>query len=93
MKQPEEDIDARLERLARSTEAVRPKPNFGARVMQAIEQEREIGWLQEILRSARRVVPLAAITAAVTLFWAVRSQSSFDEAMAGSWDDSVEIEW
>ncbi len=93
MKHIDEDIDERLERLASATRGVRPRTDFGARVMQAIEHEREAGWLQDVLRSARRVIPVAALAAAVTVFWAIRSESSFDEAIAASLDDAVELEW
>jgi hypothetical protein len=93
MKHPDEDFDARLARLARATEGVRPRPDFGARVMQAIEREPELGWLQDLLRSARRAIPVAAVVAAVAVFWAIRSESSFDEAMTASLDDAVELEW
>ena len=93
MKDQHEDIDARLERLARATEAIRPRADFGARVAQALDAERRDGMVHELRRPARRVLPALALAAAVSLVWAVESDQAFDDALSVYADEMVELEW
>ena len=93
MKNPNEDMDTRFARLSRETEGVRPRPDFGARVARALESEQRGGWLLDLGRPARRVLPALALAAAVSLVWAVESDLAFDDALAFYADETVELEW
>jgi hypothetical protein len=95
VKDQDEPIDARLERLARATADVKPRVDFGARVMGALENEKREsgGVLIELGRPARRILPALAVAAAVSLFWAVESNDAFDDAVSLYADESVEVEW
>jgi hypothetical protein len=93
VKDEHENIDERLERLARATEAVRPRADFGVRVAHALEAERRGLVLHELRRPARRVLPALALAAAVSLVWAFESDRAFDDALAAYPDDLVELEW
>ncbi len=99
--------DERLSRLAKSTEDVRPRADFTARVMGAVANEnaaaqhpgqarsaslREPPWWSDVPFVARRLLPVAAIAAAVGIVWAVRTSADVDTAFADSFD-SVELEW
>jgi hypothetical protein len=93
VKEQDDDIDVRLKRLARATEGVRPRPDFGARVAQALEAEHGGGLLLELGRPARRILPALALAAAVSLVWAVQSDLAFDDALSTYADETVELEW
>lgn len=93
MKKQDEDIDARLERLARATDEIRPRPDFGARVARALETEQKGGLLINLGRPARRILPALALAAAVSLVWAVESDQAFDDALSVYADETVELEW
>jgi hypothetical protein len=92
MSEQDDRIDAELARIAQATAPLRPRAGYLERVMAAVHAESLLGWRHELVRSARRLVPLAGIAAAAALTWAVVSERSTDEAFA-SWDDSVELEW
>jgi hypothetical protein len=93
VKDRHEDIDERLERLARATEAIRPRADFGARVAQALEAESRSHGFHELRRPARRILPALALAAAVSLVWAFESDRAFDDALAAYPDEMVELEW
>ena len=93
MKDQDQNIDARLQRLARATEEVRPRPDFGARVTRALDAEKSGGILVELGRPARRILPALALAAAVSLVWAVESDQAFDDALSVYADETVELEW
>jgi hypothetical protein len=86
-----EDIDQRLARLARSTEALRPSVGFSARVLQAIDAEAAPSLLESAWFSGRRLLPVAAIAAALAVVWAVQVDRSVDDELATSYA-SVELE-
>ena len=90
------DIDERLERLGRATQGVRPRPGFTAKVMSAALAQapaaRTSDWWSDVPRVARRLLPVAAIAAAVGVVWAVRATSDVDTALADTYD-TVELEW
>ena len=90
MNEPE-DIEQRLSRLAGATDALRPNPGFSARVMLAIEAEAAPSFLEATWFSARRLVPVAAIAAALAVVWAVQVDSSVDDELATSYA-AVELE-
>ena len=93
MNDQDEDIDARLERLARATDGVRPRADFGARVARALDAEQRGGLLLELGRPARRILPALALAAAVSLVWAVESDEAFDDALSVYAGETVELEW
>jgi hypothetical protein len=80
----QEDIDQRLARLSGATEGLRPSAGFSARVMLAIDSGAEpapslfvTAWF-----STRRLVPVAAIAAALAVVWAVQVDSTVDDELA-----------
>jgi hypothetical protein len=93
VKDQDENIDARLERLARATDGVRPRADFGARVARALAAEQRGGLLLELGRPARRILPALALAAAVSLVWAVESDEAFDDALSVYAGETVELEW
>ena len=93
MTDQDEDIDLRLQRLARATEGIRPGANFSARLTRALDAEQRGGWLMELRRPALRIFPALALAAAVSLVWAVESDQAFDDALSTYADETVELEW
>ncbi len=91
MTHPEEDLDARLERLAHATEAIRPSRGFTSRVMGAVGSPSPSGWLEGLRASSFRLLPMAALAAALAVVWAARSQASVDDALAVSYG-SVDLD-
>lgn len=92
-----EEIDQHLQGLAHRTAGVRPRADFGERVMAAIHEEAEpasrsfvtntwhLGW---------RLLPVAAMAACVALVLAMRSASLYEDALVGTYDESsVELGW
>ena len=86
-----EDIDQRLARLARSTEALRPSAGFSARVRGAIAREATPSFLESAWFSSRRLLPVAAIAAALAVVWAAQVDRSVEDELATSYA-SVELE-
>jgi hypothetical protein len=78
----DEEIDAKLSRLAKETAAIRPSGGFTAKVMAAIEREHPLGLVEALWTSSRRLLPIAALAAAAAVVWAVESQTSVDDALA-----------
>lgn len=87
-----DDMDIALARIGAATEGIVAPADFTARVMAAIELESYPTWLFAIGRAAQRVLPIAALAAAVALTWAAESESAFDEALAATYD-AGEIQW
>ncbi len=90
MTDSEDWLDQKLGELARRTEALHVSAGFSARVADAIESDAPMP--QELLRSARRLLPVALVVAVLGLGIAVSSEQSTDQAFAVA-DDVVEIEW
>ena len=88
-----ENDEQRLDRLRRATEQVGPRADFTARVMRGISAGRIEGWWTDLPRAARRLVPVAVLAAAVATALAVLSTGTFDDALSGTDDNGVEIEW
>ena len=91
---PGDEIDDELARLARATDGVRPRPGFEERVMRAVGESSAGArtWFDDVLVSARRLVPALAVVAAVGVWWAVTSDRAADDAVAAS-SDAVDVEW
>ncbi len=75
-------MEARLARLGRATDDLRPSTGFSARVMSAIEREQMPGILETLWVSSKRLLPIAAVAAACAVVWAVESQTTVDDALA-----------
>jgi hypothetical protein len=86
----EEDIDARLSRLARATERVRPRADFSSRVMLSIGAEQGFA-LSSLRTPASRFLPFGMLAAALALVWAVSVNNQVNEAVASS--DDTELSW
>ncbi len=80
-----EDIDQRLARLAGATHTLKPTLSFSARVMQAIDAEAVPGFWENAWFSSRRLLPIAAIAAALAVGWAVQVDRSVDDELATSY--------
>ena len=90
-----DDIDGRLEKLTRATERVGPRADFSARVMRAVaERVPEASWWTELPKAGRRLLPVAALMAALGLTWAATNAGAVDDALTdANGDDVTEIEW
>jgi hypothetical protein len=86
----DEDIDARLARLAAATQSVRPRADFSQRVMARIGQEQPTA-LYALGTPARHFLPLGMLMAALAMVWAVSVSGQVNEAMAAS--DDTELSW
>jgi hypothetical protein len=88
----ESEIDEQLSRLGRATDAVRPRPAFNLRVMQAIAADQPASFLDGLWASSRRFLPVAAFAAVLAVVAAYQSQSTVDDALAASYG-TQELEW
>jgi len=86
----DEDIDARLARLATATQGVAPRAGFSGRVMARIGEE-QLGSLLALRTPARRFLPFGMLAAALAMVWAVSVTSQVNEAMAAT--DDTELAW
>jgi hypothetical protein len=86
----DEDIDAKLLRLANATGDVGPRAGFSNRVMARIQDEAHITWFA-LSTPARRFFPLGMLAACLAMVWAVSVTSQVDEALAAS--DDTELAW
>jgi len=75
-------MEARLARLGRATDDLRPSAGFSAKVMAAIEREQTPGVLETLWVSSKRLLPIAALAAACAMVWAVENQTTVDDALA-----------
>jgi hypothetical protein len=89
-----EDADGRLERLKLATGSVRARPSFAARVAAAVAREpAPADWTFDLLLAARRLVPIAALAAAVGLIWAVQSEHAWSRAHAEAATGELDLQW
>jgi hypothetical protein len=87
----QENFEQRLTRLASGTNALRPSAGFSARVMLAVDRVPAPSLLEATWFSARRLLPVAAIAAAMAVVWAVQVDDSVDDELATSYA-SMELE-
>lgn len=88
-----DDMEIALARLGEATKGIVAPADFPARVMEAIDAESYPSWLSAMGRAGQRILPIAALAAAVALTWAAGGESAFDEALAASYDAAGEIQW
>ncbi|MET0795458.1 MAG: hypothetical protein ABW061_28325 [Polyangiaceae bacterium] len=81
----QEDIEQRLARLSGTTAGLRPSAGFSARVMLAIDAQSAPSFFAAAWFSTRRLVPVAAIAAALAVVWAVQVDSTVDDELATSY--------
>jgi hypothetical protein len=86
-----EDFEQRLARLSSATNAIRPSAGFSARVMLAIDHAPPPSFLETTWFSARRLLPVAALAAAMAVVWAVQVDGTVDDELATSYA-SMELE-
>jgi hypothetical protein len=87
----QEDIDQRLARLTGATHPLRPSAGFSARLSAAIAAEALPGFWENAWFSSRRLLPIAAVAAALAVGWAVQVDRSVDDELATSYA-SVELD-
>ncbi len=92
MTEPDENIDARLRRLAAATERVRPLAGFEERVMARIATPGEPDWWVSVVRVGRIGLLAATLVAAAAAVLALRSERVTDQAYAVAYG-TVEQEW
>jgi hypothetical protein len=98
MSERHEEVDARLERLKRATDSIRPRADFAARVATQLAREKvretsSRGWATDLGKPARRFVPVAAIAAAVGLLWAAQSERSSRSARMTASSAELDTQW
>jgi hypothetical protein len=81
----QEDIDQRLARLSGATDALRASTGFSARVMLAVNAQAAPSFLETTWFSARRLLPVAAIAAAMAVVWAVQVDGAVDDELAATY--------
>jgi hypothetical protein len=86
------DTEARFDRLARATQDLRARPGFSARVMQAVQAEPTLGWIESVATNWRAVVAVAALAATTAVGVAVQIDEAETEASAVAFG-AVEMQW
>lgn len=85
-------MDKQLARLTQATQAIRPRPDFEARVMQAIWQSATGDWTAALWRIGRYALMASALAAVMSVLFAVHAQSAEDEQQALAYG-TVDVEW
>lgn len=85
-------VSERLARLGEQTAAVGARSDFADRVMRALPPEAEATWLGVIPRSARALVPIAALVSLAALAWAWTSDEAVEDSYAAAYD-AVEVDF
>jgi len=93
------ELEARGKRLAEATAQLRPRPGFNDQVLRLIAAEASAprlsgaNWLGSVTHLGRVALAAAALTAALTITWAVQSEQSFNTALAASFGEDEEVDW
>ena len=85
------EIDDKLAELGRMSSAIAPRPGFNAKVMLAISAQSPGVW-SEMLASSRWVIGAGLLAALLSVGWAVRAESSANEALAAAYEQA-ELPW
>jgi hypothetical protein len=84
----DELFEATLSDWARRTEALGPRAGFQMRVMAAVAARAAAALRNEVVRSARLLVPAAFLLAAISVGWASKTDTVSSAAVA-----AVEQRW
>jgi hypothetical protein len=88
-----QDLETKLETLARATDGLRARPDFSARVLLAVERaSARPSWLESVRMSARTGVLIAMFAAAAAVVLAWHSEAQADEAQAVAYG-AMGLEW
>lgn len=80
-----EDMNARFERLARGTAAIRASRGLSSRVLARVENSGASGPWGWLVPSARRWLPVALACAVAAIAWALVSDRAASRALASSY--------
>ncbi|MFZ5892617.1 MAG: hypothetical protein ACOY0T_16280 [Myxococcota bacterium] len=87
-----EDIDQRLARLSRETEAIRARVGLSELVLTSVAARTSVTFQYGLMRHARRAVSIAALLALAVLGLALTSQRSANLAMAADFG-ATGVDW
>jgi hypothetical protein len=87
-----DELSQRLAELGTRTRALRAGSGFADRVMLAVGDAAPLPGL-ELLRSARRLFPVAIVAAVVSTVWALQSEQSSNRALAAFDSMAQELDW
>jgi hypothetical protein len=87
-----DDLSKRFAELGARTAALRASSGFADRVMLGVGDSGFVSGL-ELLRSARRLLPLAIAAALVSAAWALETEQSSNRAIAASDSESRELDF
>lgn len=87
-----DELSKHLTELGARTAGIRARSGFADRVMLAVSDSPILPGL-ELLRSARRLFPVAIVVALVSAAWALQSNQSSNRAIAASDTISQELDW
>ncbi|MGA2447356.1 MAG: hypothetical protein ABTD50_01630 [Polyangiaceae bacterium] len=90
----QEDTDARLERLRRATDRIRPRADFVERVVARVERDAgATDWVGDLSRAARMLVPVAAVAAALGIVWAAHSERAWTDSLTAANTAELDMQW
>jgi hypothetical protein len=92
MSELDEQIEARLARLAVATAEVRPRPGFDERVMAGVTATGQPEWWAGVVRIGKIGLLAGALAAAAAAVLALGSEQATDRAYAVAYG-TVEQEW
>ena len=87
-----DELSKHLTELGTRTAGIRARSGFADRIMFAVGDSAILPGL-ELLRSARRLFPLAIVVALLSAVWALDSRQSSNRAIAASDTMSQELAW
>jgi len=79
-----EDLELKLQRLARKTERIGPVPGFTERVLAAVHTESAQSFGAGVVRFGKAMLAVAAVSAVVGVTVGFASQHAADEALAAT---------
>ncbi len=87
-----DDLSKRFAELGARTAALRASSGFADRVMLGVGDSAFVPGV-ELLRSARRLLPVAIVAALLSAAWALQSEQSSNRAIAASEPATQELVW
>ncbi len=83
------DLDQELARLKSATDAIGPRRDFAMRVQGAIARaprKSAYDWQSNLRAPARAMIPVAAFAALISLFFAAKTASAFEDAVVDTYE-------